>query len=77
MDRRDIIEALEALLEDLARFRMSLPLNAEIEAFFEPDELLQFSALLREEFGLSDDTLLESAQTFRDLVVLLEDEFFR
>lgn len=76
MNRKYITDAIAAILEDVFNFKMSVPYGEEIEAFFEPEQLALFDNLLQQEFDISDPTLLESATTFRDLVVLLEDELF-
>jgi hypothetical protein len=77
MNRRYIIEALEAVLEDITGCVLKLPLGNEIEAFFEPEEFTVFRDMVADEFDLPDYTIIDTAQTFRELVVLLEDELFQ
>lgn len=77
MNRRYIIEALEAILEDITGFVMKLPLGSELDAFFEPEEFSAFRDMVADEFDLPDYTIIDTAQTFRELVVLLEDELFQ
>lgn len=77
MNRRYIIEALEAILEDITGCVLKLPLNNELEAFFEPEEFTVFRDMVADEFDLPDYTIVDTAQTFRELVVLLEDELFQ
>ena len=77
MNRSYIIDALTAILEDILRYKMKLPMSAELEAFFEPDEFEVFRDMVGQEFDLPNDTIVDTAQTFRELVVLLEDELFQ
>jgi hypothetical protein len=77
MNRTYIIDALTAILEDILRYKMKPPMAAELEAFFEPDEFEVFRDMVGQEFDLPDDTIVDSAQTFKELVVLLEDELFQ
>lgn len=77
MNRRYIIEALEAILEDITRCVLKLPLSNELEAFFEPEEFAVFRDMVADEFDLPDYTIIDTAQTFRELVVLLEDDLFQ
>jgi hypothetical protein len=77
MNRRYIIEALEAILEDITNLVMKLPVGSELEAFFEPEEFSMFRDMVAEEFDLPDYTIIDTAETFRELVVLLEDELFQ
>lgn len=77
MNRRYIIEALEAILEDITNLVMKLPVGNEIEAFFEPEEFSVFRDMVAEEFDLPDYTIIDTAETFRELIVLLEDELFQ
>lgn len=77
MNRRYIIEALEAVLEDITGCVLKLPLSNELEAFFEPEEFTVFRDMVADEFDLPDYTIIDTAQTFRELVVLLEDELFQ
>lgn len=77
MNRQYIIEALEAIIEDITRCTMKLPLSNELEAFFEPEEFTVFRDMVADEFDLPDYTIIDTAQTFRELVVLLEDELFQ
>lgn len=77
MNRRYIIEALEAIIEDITGFVMKLPVGNELEAFFEPEEFSVFRDMVADEFDLPDYTIVDTAQTFRELVVLLEDELFQ
>jgi hypothetical protein len=77
MNRRYIIEALEAIIEDITNLVMKLPVGNEIEAFFEPEEFSVFRDMVAEEFDLPDYTIIDTAETFRELIVLLEDELFQ
>jgi len=77
MNRRYIIEALEAIIEDITNLVMKLPVGNEIEAFFEPEEFSVFRDKVAEEFDLPDYTIIDTAETFRELIVLLEDELFQ
>ena len=77
MNRRYIIEALEAIIEDITNLVMKLPVGNEIEAFFEPEEFSGFRDMVAEEFDLPDYTIIDTAETFRELIVLLEDELFQ
>lgn len=77
MNRRYIIEALEAIIEDVTGFVMKLPVGSELEAFFEPEEFSVFRDMVADEFDLPDYTIVDTAQTFRELLVLLEDELFQ
>jgi hypothetical protein len=77
MNRRYIIEALEAILEDVTGCVLKLPVSSELEAFFEPEEFTVFRDMVADEFDLPDYTIIDTAQTFRELVVLLEDELFQ
>jgi hypothetical protein len=75
-NRTYILDAIEAILEDITGCVGTVPLNNHLEHFFDEDEFLGFKNLMAEEFDLPDHTLLDSAQTFRELIVLLEDELF-
>lgn len=77
MNRQYITEALEAVIEDITRCKMKLPLSNELEAFFETEEFAVFRDMVADEFDLPDYTIIDTAQTFRELVVLLEDELFQ
>jgi hypothetical protein len=76
MNRIYIIEALTAILEDILHYRLAFPFRAEFDAFFEPEEFETFRDMVVQEFDLQDITILESAETFNELIVLLEDELF-
>jgi hypothetical protein len=76
MNRSYIINALEAIIEDVTRFTVKLPFSNELEAFFEPDEFVAFRDMVAEEFDLPDYSIVDTAETFRELIVLLEDELF-
>lgn len=76
MNRKYITDALEAIIEDATGFNVRLPLSSEIEAFFEPDELAAFRDIVAEEFNLPNYSIIDTAETFRELVALLEDELF-
>ena len=55
---------------------MRLSGELEFEPFFDQPQFDLFKALVREEFGLPDDTLVESCDRARELIILLEDEIF-
>lgn len=74
MTSRAIIDALAAILEDIFLFKMDLPLNEELEAFFEPEQMAQFKELVRQEFDLDGDSIVDTALSFRELVYLIQDE---
>lgn len=76
MNKHYIIEALSAILEDIFRHPMTFPYQEEFEAFFEADEFELFQDMVRQEFDLEDNTLLESVESFNELVALLVDESF-
>jgi hypothetical protein len=76
MNRLYIIDALSAILEDILNYRLTFPFRAEFEAFFEPEEFEMFQDMVMQEFDLEDITILESAETFNELIALLEDELF-
>jgi len=76
MNRFYIIDALTAILEDILNYRLTFPFRAEFEAFFEPDEFEVFQDMVMQEFDLEDITIIESAETFNELIVLLEGELF-
>jgi hypothetical protein len=76
MNRKYITDAIAAILEDIFGFKMSVPFGEEIDSFFEPEQFVDFEKLMHQEFDLPDSTILESATTFRELVVLIEDELF-
>jgi hypothetical protein len=71
MNRLYIIDALSAILEDILNYRLTFPFRAEFEAFFEPEEFEVFQNMV-----IEDITILESAETFNELIALLEDELF-
>lgn len=74
MSRSYIIDALTAILEDVTGYRIKVPMTYELEAFFEPEEFDTFCGMVQQEFDLPDDTILMAASTFRELLILLEDE---
>jgi hypothetical protein len=74
MNREYIIDALSAILEDILHYRLTLPFRAEFDAFFEPEEFEAFRDMVIQEFDLQDATILESVETFNELIVLLEGE---
>lgn len=76
MNRSYIINALEAIVEDITGSVIKLPFSNEFEAFFEPEELTVFRDMVAEEFDLPDYSIIDTAETFRELIVLLEDELF-
>jgi len=76
MNRLYIIEALSAMLEDIFRHPITFPYREEFEAFFEPEEFDQFCRMVQQEFDLESDAIIESAETFNELIALLEDELF-
>ena len=76
MNRFYIIDALTAILEDILNYRLTFPFRAEFEAFFEPDEFELFQDMVMQEFDLENITIIESAETFNELIVLLEGELF-
>jgi hypothetical protein len=76
MNRSYIINALEAIVEDVTGSVMKLPFSSELEAFFEPEEFPVFRDMVAEEFDLPDYSIIDTAETFRELIVLLEDELF-
>lgn len=69
-----IKDALAAILEDVTGYKIKVPMNSELEAFFEPEEFDTFCDMVQQEFDLPDNTILMSASTFRELLILLEDE---
>ena len=54
----------------------SSPFSNELEAFFEPDEFAAFRDMVADEFDLPNYSIIDTAETFRELIVLLEDELF-
>lgn len=74
MNRKYVTDALKAILEDIFRLRMSIPLDEEFDAFFDPEQFDEFRRLVAQEFELSTDTLIDSCSTFRELVTLLDYE---
>lgn len=76
MNRSYIINALEAIVEDVTGSAIKLPFSSEFEAFFEPEEFADFRDMVAEEFDLPDYSIIDTAETFRELIVLLEDELF-
>ena len=76
MNRSYIIDALEAVVEDVTGFAVKLPFSSELEAFFEPDEFAAFRDMVADEFNLPNHSIVDTAETFRELIVLLEDELF-
>jgi hypothetical protein len=76
MNRSYIINALEAIIEDVTGLTVKLPFSNELEAFFEPDEFAAFRDMVADEFDLPNYSIIDTAETFRELIVLLEDELF-
>lgn len=76
MNRKYIIDALEAVIEDVTGFTVKLPFSNELKAFFEPDEFAAFRDMVADEFDLPNYSIIDTAETFRELIVLLEDELF-
>jgi len=76
MNRNYNINALEAIVEDITGSTIKLPFSSELEAFFEPEEFVAFRDMVAEEFDLPDYSIIDTAETFRELIVLLEDELF-
>lgn len=76
MNRIYIIEAISAMLEDIFRHSMTFPYREELEAFFEPEEFDLFCDMIQQEFNLENNTILETAETFNELIALLEEELF-
>lgn len=74
MTRRYINDAIAAMLEDIFRFKLDVPYRDELEAFFEPEQFEEFTDMVRNEFDLGDNTIVESATTFAELIILIEDE---
>lgn len=76
MSANYVTSALEAILEDLTGFVMRVPMSTEFESFFDEDQMFRFKELVRNEFSLDGDSLVDSCQSFRELVALLQDELF-
>lgn len=76
MNRSYITNALEAIIEDVIGSAIKLPFSNELEAFFEPDEFAAFRDMVADEFNLPNHSIADTAETFRELVILLEDELF-
>lgn len=76
MNRLYVIEALSAMLEDIFRHPITFPYREELDAFFEPEEFHVFRKMVQQEFDLENDTIVETAETFNELIALLEDELF-
>jgi hypothetical protein len=76
MNRSYIINALEAIVEDVTGFDVKLPFSSEFEAFFEPEEFAAFRDMVADEFNLPNYSIIDTAETFRELIVLLEEELF-
>jgi len=76
MNHKYITDAISAILEDIFGFRMTVPFSEEFEAFFDSDQFEAFERLIRQEFDLEDNTLIQSSSTFRELIALLHDELF-
>lgn len=76
MNRSYIINSLEAIVEDITGSAIKLPFSGEFEAFFEPEEFVAFRDMVAEEFDLPDYSIVDTADTFRELIALLENELF-
>jgi hypothetical protein len=63
-------------MEDVTGLSMRVPGELEFDAFFDQPQYDLFKKLVRVEFNLPDDTLVESCERFRELIILLEDELF-
>ncbi len=74
MNRPYIISAISAMLEDIFGHKMDVPMRAELDSFFEDDEFELFSNMVCQEFDLSDNTIVDTAFSFSELVALLDDE---
>ena len=74
MNRPYIISAISAMLEDIFGHKMDAPMRAELDSFFEDDEFELFSNMVCQEFDLSDNTIVDTAFSFSELVALLDDE---
>lgn len=75
-NRKYIAAALGAIMEDVTGLSMRVPGELEFDAFFDQPQYDLFKKLVRVEFNLPDDTLVESCERFRELIILLEDELF-
>ena len=72
--RHYISEAISAILEDVFNHPVTIPFREDLESFFDSEEFETFKDMVRQEFDLCDDTITETAVSFRELIALLEDE---
>jgi hypothetical protein len=72
--RHYISEAIAAILEDIFDHPVPIPSREDLESFFDSEEFETFREMVRQEFDLVDDTIVETAVSFQELIALLEDE---
>lgn len=68
MSKHDITERLEAILEDIFRHSVNLPLWEEVDVFLDTQELARFRADVIAEFDLEDDFRIEEQTRFNELL---------
>jgi len=71
MHYMDILDRLEAIIED--DFARSVPSSLwdELDSFFDKDELAQFKTEVANEFDVEADTVFVDTVDFKDLLIAL------
>lgn len=71
MHRLEILDRLEAVLEDTVGRKMPHSLREEFESFFDEDELEKFKREVANEFELESNNVFDDAVDFKDLLMAL------
>lgn len=73
--RRDIVEEITGIIEDVYRRQVLVPWTEPPADYFDTHELEEFCQLVENEFGVRNAAALaERAVTLRDFCDLLEEE---
>lgn len=74
MNRTDIQERLEAIVEDTLGSPRHFAMRDEITSFFEPEDLPVFCELLGEEFDVDGELLVAESSNFYALIETINSE---
>lgn len=76
-NRRYIVDAIEAILEDIFGRPTKIPFGESPSGFLDPDQLDTFKDLAEEEFLLDQTTLaIDEATTWSELIHEIQSNYF-
>ena len=71
MNRLEILDRLEAIMEDTVRRKLPHSLREELDSLFDDDELEKFKREVANEFELESNTVFDDVVDFKDLLMAL------